>query len=170
MKLFLAYAVAVLAVCWGVASHVQGIEDEGRAERAQQQLDIARSNFATELTEAKKTADTIFKSTPQVLIRRDSVLKILTDTVAVKEYIYQTDTLREACLSCAARIFALDSLRADERRAADRFTGALQSQIASLKREKFLDRFGFSCGYGATVVASEVRVGPQCGASIRILP
>lgn len=135
MKLFLAYTVAVLAVCWAVASHLQGIEDRGRADRAQEQLGIIQADFATELLEATRTADTIFKFTPQVLIRRDSVLKILADTVLVRQFVYQVDTLREVCLSCAARIYALDSLRAEEQRAAQRFQGHLQQEITALRRK-----------------------------------
>lgn len=137
MKLFLAYLLAVLAVCWAIGSHLQGIEDRGRAERAQQQLNIARAQFAEALTEAEATADTVVETVTRYKTLRDSV--VITDTV-IQELVYQADSMAEVCLSCAARIYALDSLRTEEQRAADKFQSDLQKEIASLRRKSRLQK------------------------------
>lgn len=173
MVKLLAYAVVVLAVCWAIASHLQGIEDEGMRVRAEQQLEIARANFAAEITEAKQDADSLRYALDRIQpVIRTRVFH-RADTVLVPDsvWVHITDTILPRCEQCVARIYALDSLRTQEQRAADHERSILRAQISSLKREKFRDRVGCYAGYGVTGGQDKsVRHGVQVGCGVRVLP
>lgn len=108
-----------------------------------------------------------------VVTRADTVL------MPVAEYVYITDTLVRRCEECAAR---LDSAIAGNRLERDASSLVITSQQVQIdwwvKHDKphhstlnrLRDRFGVTCGYGIQKVGSEVHAGPQCGATIRLLP
>lgn len=59
---------------------------------------------------------------------RHTVLERLTDTVAVREYVYQTDTLRTACLACVASAARLSIVNDSLQHAYTGLVGALDAQ------------------------------------------
>jgi hypothetical protein len=88
--------------------------------------------------------------------------------VKVKEFIYQTDTLRDACLRCA------EQLR-EQGRASQTLISALEASNVGLQkrlsRQKLTSRFGVFVGYGAMRVNDgSVRAGVQVGVGIRAFP
>lgn len=86
---------------------------------------------------------------------RDTLLLNVTDTLAVKAYVYQTDTLREKCMACIA--------------SASQVSTAGKAVIEAA-RPKFRDRLNVSLGYGITKIGPAVQAGPQLHVGFRIWP
>lgn len=108
MKDFL-WGMALVATLAGML--VLGVRaDTARrdATAAEQKASVWQARFAEEASKAQPVAETVRVRVASVRTLRDSLLVNLTDTVLVQQFIYRTDTLRVACLACAAR---LDSLR-----------------------------------------------------------
>jgi hypothetical protein len=132
------------------------------------QVDIWKAKYAEAVIEGQRVADTVVKRETIVRAKRDTVLQNLTDTLLVKEFVYQTDTLRVACLQCVEQL-------KEQQRAADVFISGLQrvnaEQKRTIQRMKLLSRLGISCGYGPAVVGGgAVQMAPACLASVRVFP
>lgn len=142
----------------------------------------ARSLWQAKYAEASTTIQRDTLRLTKYLQRWDTVRLTIPDTaesdsVAWSEIlpvIQLADSTIGACrdllLSCAELEEAADSTIAAQQRASDFYVQSLQREIVGLKRQKFFSRFGLSCGYGVTKIGPDVKAGPQCGASIRVLP
>ena len=132
------------------------------------QVEIWKAKYAEAVLEGQRVADTVVKRETVVRTKRDTVLNNLTDTLLVKEFVYQTDTLREACLQC------VEQLR-EQARASQTLISALEASNVGLRkrlsRQKLTSRFGLFVGYGAMRVNDgSVRAGVQVGLGVRVFP
>jgi hypothetical protein len=83
---------------------------------------------------------------------RDSLLVQITDTLLVKSFIYQTDTLRTACLACTASASQL-------RTVADSLNHVNDSLIRALTPSKWEKARPWVFGIGGLVLGAYIRGG-----------
>lgn len=102
---------------------------EGRrrdAVAANAAVEIWQAKYATLASQAKPVADTVRVVSRKTETLRDSVILRKSDTVMVERFVRQVDTLRVACLRCAA---LLDTLRLTS----DSTIHALRIQVEAVK-------------------------------------
>lgn len=120
MKAILGGIIAglVVVIVWrgqeadGLRARVDSLQRQSR------RIDTVRQRDSVRVTRTVTTTQTL----------RDTLLQRVTDTVAVKEYIYQTDTLRTACLACVASAAQLSVVNDSLQRAYTGLVRALDAQ------------------------------------------
>lgn len=161
------YAVLILvAAMLAMVMHVENVRDGARDARAQQlaaEVSIWKANYAQAVVRSTAAAETVRVVATRVAHKRDTLLSRITDTVAVKAFIYQTDTLRVQCLRCAGR---LDSLRVASDGTIAAITG--ERDYYKQRQAKLRDRFGLFVGYG--FAGNQSAPALQIGVGVRAFP
>lgn len=134
---------------------------EQKARHAGQQVSIWQARYASEASKAGPVAETVRVRADGVRVLRDTLLQHLTDTFRVKEYIYQTDTLRVVCELCAQRLLAL-------RNVSDSTIGELRDALNRERSRLWKGRFGLFVGYGQGWGQNDR--GLLAGVGLRIFP
>lgn len=63
-------------------------------------VSILNAKVAEAETQRRVDSVTVIRQVTRVAYKRDTLLSTFSDTLKVKEYIYQTDTLMVACMAC----------------------------------------------------------------------
>lgn len=112
MKLYLTLLALLVAAFFVLLSWMDKREAHYTREWKARES-ILNAKYAEAVSQVRVDSVEVVRNVRQVSHTRDTLLLNLTDTVAVKEYIYQTDTLTVSCLACtasAARLrFSADS-------------------------------------------------------------
>jgi hypothetical protein len=93
------YALFVGAVLVGIATY---LDKQQADEQARERISILQARVAEAETQRVVDSVEVIKRVTVTKTLRDSFFERITDTVIAREYIYQTDTLRTACLACVA--------------------------------------------------------------------
>ena len=167
-------AVAVLLLCMGgtvwLANHERGIgRDQQRAADQAEQVKVAAVGVAKAETVLVAKTDTFTRWQTRTVALHDTVLRHLTDTLLVKQYVATSDSTIRACSDV---ILSCDTVRARYRElvSKDSTLAAIPKPnagfFASLKA-----RTGVYVGYGLQLDSAHVvRHGVQVGVGIKVWP
>ena len=154
------YALFVIAVFFAIGTV---LDRQADAEKHRERISILNARVAEAETQRVVDSVEVIKRVTVTKTLRDSFMERITDTVIAREYIYQTDTLRTACLACvqsAARLrVSYDSL------------ARFQDSLLQARRPSWRDRFGLSVGYGLSFGPDRtVLAGPNIHVGVRVWP
>jgi hypothetical protein len=160
MKRVLAELAGLLAIFVLAASLLNARESNRTARTLIGQW---QAKYAEAATRADATADTVIQTVTKTRTLRDTLN--ITDTVQIREYITQTDTLLLRCEQCAKQLQTL-------RRIADSTIYVLRQELnRATNKERFWKRCGVFAGYGISGGENEsLRRGPQIGIGCRAFP
>lgn len=167
-KLWLVVAAAIALAVGGtwLALHERTVGRQlQQAEDAQAALHVARAAVAKAETVYVAKVDTFTRWQTRTVALHDTVLKHLTDTVLVKQYVASSDSTIRAC---SAVILSCDTVRV-------RYAALLKkdSVLAAIPKPKtdILSRVSVYAGYGIVFQPNGAVVhGVQLGAGVRIWP
>ena len=128
---------AVVALLLGSAMHYErqaGYLD-AQLDASQHRIALLQDSLARTITRVTHVSDTVRVAVVRNRLLRDTVLAHITDTVIVKQYVAQTDTLRSECEALRNACLVLGAV-------ADSTIGAYQTRVKLLERRQptFMER------------------------------
>lgn len=143
--------IGLLAV---VALAASLIKAEQKARQSAALIGIWQAKYAEASTQRRIDSVYVDRWLTRTKTLRDTL--DIHDTLQVKEYVYRTDTLRQACMRCLASAARVNV-------AADGTQAALRTN-----QRRWYDRAGLYVGYGFS--GSQPTPNLQIGFGIRVLP
>lgn len=149
MKHLTVYALlCVLGTCAALAWTDRQVAQHEAAWRRERS--VLQAKFAEAATQTRVDSVEVVKWATKTRTARDSLLVQITDTLLVKSYVYQTDTLRENCLRCTQSASRL-------RTVADSLNHVNDSLIRALTPSKWAKAKPWVFGIGGLVLGAFVR-------------
>lgn len=171
---FLTLIVAIVGTMAWTDSRLAHYEE--LAKQAGARAEIARAAYAESLTFVKRDTLRVTKwATRYDTIRAFITDSVITDTIAtvpaywVKTLIVAADSTVAACRdlvsSTRGALTACDSAQAALSAKADAY-----KKLADARKPTWKARFGISCGYSVVKLGPDLKAGPSCGATFRLVP
>lgn len=160
MKYLMFLGALVIAIVVTLAWTDSRLTKYDRASKARESL--LQDSLAKTILRVGADSVEVVRTVTQVRTLRDSVMVNKTDTMLVERMVYATDTLRIACGRCAE---SAGRLKVWSDSSIQFWKGRYE-----LVRPSWRDRLGVTVGYGITKDGTNVKVGPQVGVSVRVLP